>query len=266
MWIRRHWRSFVAFILFVWTVSTRVVGWAGSVDLVISRTQDPAWVGTVIDYLLNPSPWLDIVLIGGGLGLIWWDVRRPRCSRDLAGVATPAVPSLKLATAPAAVDHRASKPAEHRAAFPAAASSDVPPQQPTSVEASKALPGWEKLYRFADKGVIELRFLPDTKPQIGDALCLLLLGHKIINGNNKVPIATIEGALRQALRAKPKTVIEDAFGLQTLAISVASNLGEAAIDSGKVERVDLATGGSYIFTWWGEAETLSLAMDLIRRA
>ncbi|GJE39010.1 hypothetical protein [Methylobacterium persicinum] len=66
----------------------------------------------MIGYLLNPSPWLDIILVGGGLGLIWWDVRRPRGSPGLAGAAATAVPSLKQATAPAAIDQKASKPAE----------------------------------------------------------------------------------------------------------------------------------------------------------
>lgn len=39
-----------------WT--EKVVGWGGSIDFLISRSEEPDWVGTVLEILLNPPLWL----------------------------------------------------------------------------------------------------------------------------------------------------------------------------------------------------------------
>ncbi len=53
-----------------------LLSWGGEIDFVVSRANDPGWIGTALGWLLNPPPFVIIPLILIGLGLIYWDLRR----------------------------------------------------------------------------------------------------------------------------------------------------------------------------------------------
>jgi len=73
-------RRIVGAILFVvlplWKFVRETVSWGGNLDFVISRSQDPGWVGLAINRLLDPPAWSLIPLMLAGFALLWWDVRR----------------------------------------------------------------------------------------------------------------------------------------------------------------------------------------------
>ncbi|MBA2525312.1 MAG: hypothetical protein H0V18_05935 [Pyrinomonadaceae bacterium] len=90
-WIKSHWRSVAggAFLLLeglssLWKFVKWLLGWSGAVDLVIERSQDPKWTGSVMNFLLAPPPILTLPLILIGLSLIWWDYRRHKAEKDFA--------------------------------------------------------------------------------------------------------------------------------------------------------------------------------------
>jgi len=53
-----------------------LVGFGGSIDFVISRSQEPGWVGQMINWLIDPPGWSVLPLIGLGLTCIYWDAQR----------------------------------------------------------------------------------------------------------------------------------------------------------------------------------------------
>jgi hypothetical protein len=71
-----HWRKILGGAVLIWTVIREIIKFAGDVDFVITRSQDPGWVAVVINALLDPPGWLTIPLILVGLLLIYWDSRR----------------------------------------------------------------------------------------------------------------------------------------------------------------------------------------------
>ncbi|TIU46002.1 MAG: hypothetical protein E5W19_28185 [Mesorhizobium sp.] len=50
----------------------------GDIDFVVSRTEDPGWVGVVMRFLFSQPELVNLALLVGGLLLIYWDVRRNR--------------------------------------------------------------------------------------------------------------------------------------------------------------------------------------------
>ncbi len=78
-WLRHHWIALLGAIPLI-PPTLKWLGWlvsrGGDVDFVISRTNDPAWVGTMIGWIINPPGWAILPLIAGGLFLIWLHVRR----------------------------------------------------------------------------------------------------------------------------------------------------------------------------------------------
>lgn len=63
------WQGLVA----VWKGLRAILHWAGDIDFVVERAQNPGWVGDVINSLLNLPGWLNLLIIALGLGLIYWD-------------------------------------------------------------------------------------------------------------------------------------------------------------------------------------------------
>lgn len=71
-----------------------VLEWAGAIDLVVERVEDPSWLTTVFTWLLEPSPLVIWGTIAIGLGLIWFDQRRRQ------GKGAESTSSLQPAAAP----------------------------------------------------------------------------------------------------------------------------------------------------------------------
>jgi hypothetical protein len=77
-WIRRHWLALLGLAPLLPPLIKGIVsliGYGGSVDFVISRIQEPAWVGDIIRFVVDPPGWSILPLIAFGLVLIYWDLR-----------------------------------------------------------------------------------------------------------------------------------------------------------------------------------------------
>jgi hypothetical protein len=85
-WIRRHWLALLGLTPLLPPLIKAVlqlIGLGGSIDFLIARYDDPAWVGRMIGFLIDPPGWSIVPMILIGLLLIWWDFRR-RTSKDIA--------------------------------------------------------------------------------------------------------------------------------------------------------------------------------------
>jgi hypothetical protein len=102
-WIRRHWVALLSAIPLIPTVF-KWLGWivsrGGDMDFVISRTNDPGWVGTMIGWIINPPGWAILPLIAGGLFLIWLDVRRRSDVQVKDQITTPQTAGTPYGTRP----------------------------------------------------------------------------------------------------------------------------------------------------------------------
>jgi hypothetical protein len=80
----------------IWRGIRWLIGRGGDLDFIISRIDDPSWVGKVInaliDFLVKPPDWITLALLPAGLVLIWWDLVRRR-SEVTANGTTTAPPS-----------------------------------------------------------------------------------------------------------------------------------------------------------------------------
>lgn len=268
MWIRRHWPKFVGYALLAWTVTVRVLGAVGSVDLVISRAQDPGWVGTVIGLVLNPSPWIDILLIVGGLGLIWWDLRRRRLPVATAdeGAPAPTLHDAQSLTKLSPTLSATAKPSATSQANPNSKIADAPLRPPRR-EASQLLPGWETLYHVQYDSGVELAFAPDTQHPRKDAFVLLLYAYLILYGDEKVGGRRIYGDMNRNFDKVWKRFQNQQASLWEFVGSMSTkDWGQEAVDAGLVMRVDLATTPSYRLTIYGQSHAHDLAQSLIARA
>ena len=75
---RITWRKLVAGILFLpslWQTCRPVLDYAGYYDFYVSHAKEPGWLGTMLDWFLNPPQWALGPSIVVGLLLIYWDLR-----------------------------------------------------------------------------------------------------------------------------------------------------------------------------------------------
>jgi hypothetical protein len=96
--VRRNWEG-VAAALFVvvpylgailrWI--DRIVGWGGSLDFLISRSEHPGWVGSVLTFLLNPPEIVRLVALLAATYLLILRERRRNDARHAALVEERAV-------------------------------------------------------------------------------------------------------------------------------------------------------------------------------
>ena len=103
-WARRHWQGIAgagALLLSVWQVVRSMIS---DVDFVAAHVQNPGWIGTVLAFLSAPPPYIPLLLVVVGLGLIFWQVRRSPVSARLGSVATsaPRMPMVSRVTKKAA--------------------------------------------------------------------------------------------------------------------------------------------------------------------
>jgi hypothetical protein len=74
-WIKRHLPAAGGGLLLVLVWIKTIVGFGGDIDFLVSRSQDPGWVGVMWNQIVT-SPWMPMVLTVIGLGLIYWDFKR----------------------------------------------------------------------------------------------------------------------------------------------------------------------------------------------
>lgn len=80
-WFKRNWRKLGATLLAIeplWRGFRWVVGRGGDTDFIISRIEDPSWVGKMINWLINPPAWFPALLALAAIVLIFWDIRKNR--------------------------------------------------------------------------------------------------------------------------------------------------------------------------------------------
>ena len=80
-WIYYRWpriAGWLAVLIVIGEAIHFVITLGGDVDFVVTRAANPGWVGKMTGYLLNPPLWTLPILLVFGLGLIWWDVKRPK--------------------------------------------------------------------------------------------------------------------------------------------------------------------------------------------
>jgi len=80
-WIRRHWIGIAAVATLihpVFTVLRTLVQWGGDVDFIVSRMQDPGWVGAMLQWIVDPPGWAVTLMLLCGIALLVWEVRRKR--------------------------------------------------------------------------------------------------------------------------------------------------------------------------------------------
>ena len=78
--LKRHFLQLIGLIgLFgapVWKAIKPFLQLLGDFDLIISRIEDPDWMGVIMRFLLDPPGWLILVLMVIGILLLMWDGRR----------------------------------------------------------------------------------------------------------------------------------------------------------------------------------------------
>lgn len=79
-WVQGHWRRAIAVALLwflpLWQFARSIIMLGGDADFVISRSEDPGWVGAMLNFILNPPAWINLPLILAGLAVIYWGTRR----------------------------------------------------------------------------------------------------------------------------------------------------------------------------------------------
>lgn len=78
-WIKRHWLALLSALPFAPPLFKGIkglVGLGGDADFIISRSQEPGWVGMMLAWLTDPPGWSILPMILAGLGLIYWDAQR----------------------------------------------------------------------------------------------------------------------------------------------------------------------------------------------
>jgi hypothetical protein len=83
-WIRRHWLVLAGCLPLIPPATKgalSLVNFGGNIDFVISRSQNPGWVGRMINWLIDPPGWLILPLIALGLTCIYWDAKRQLVTR-----------------------------------------------------------------------------------------------------------------------------------------------------------------------------------------
>lgn len=77
--LRATWQRVVGVIalsLPLWQVCRSVLDFSGYIDFFATHTKEPGWVGVMLEWLLNPSPWTIAPAMVLGFGLLIWDGRR----------------------------------------------------------------------------------------------------------------------------------------------------------------------------------------------
>lgn len=71
-----RWRGAVGWILFALGAAERIIGWGGSLDFLISRSEDPGWVGDVLTFAATNTGYLSFVMMLAGVAFVLWNERR----------------------------------------------------------------------------------------------------------------------------------------------------------------------------------------------
>jgi hypothetical protein len=145
----------------------------------------------------------------------------------------------------------------------------VLPRPPVQV-APTAEPDWSKLYELSDEGRrVRLRFLPDTEEHQGDTVLLVVLGYKVMKGDEQVHVRAVTAEAMRAMHEAPNSRVTPVLKTASLIRSLSQplpDLGAAHVAHGLLRRVRLAEGGYYELTPAGEQRARTLALDLIQRA
>jgi hypothetical protein len=78
-WLRKHWIALLGLLPLIPASFKGVIAlitWGGDIDFVVSRSQDPGWVGQMINWLIDPPGWAILPLLSLGLACIFLDSRR----------------------------------------------------------------------------------------------------------------------------------------------------------------------------------------------
>jgi hypothetical protein len=78
-WLLRHWRALAGAATLIPAAikgALALITFGSDVDFIVSRSQDPGWVGKMINWIIDPPGWAIVPLIVLGLAFIYWDVRR----------------------------------------------------------------------------------------------------------------------------------------------------------------------------------------------
>src|SRR4051794_41031650 len=83
-WVRRHWIALLGLLplipaAFKGALALITVG--GDIDFVVSRSQEPGWVGQMIGWLIDPPGWTILPFMLFGFACIYWDTRRKSAAR-----------------------------------------------------------------------------------------------------------------------------------------------------------------------------------------
>jgi hypothetical protein len=77
--VKRHWKSILgigSIFLAIWHSFVWLFDWETRIETFIEKFHQIGELGTVIQFLVNPPPWLALVALPVGLLLIFWDLRR----------------------------------------------------------------------------------------------------------------------------------------------------------------------------------------------
>jgi hypothetical protein len=92
----RHWGMLLSVFPFLgpfWRVCKLLLQWAGDFDLIISRIEDPDWMGVVVksiySFFLDPPGYLILPFAVSGFALIWFDSRRQPKAVPISPAARP---------------------------------------------------------------------------------------------------------------------------------------------------------------------------------
>jgi hypothetical protein len=119
-----------------------------------------------------------------------------------------------------------------------------------------------------EKGVVWLKFLPDTARVNEDVLLLVVFGYKLIRKENEVSVKNAEIALHwSGCVADPPRGFAATFMWMNYDRNVdVDHVGRACVERGLLYKGGLARGGIFVLTEGGARHALHLAKDMIQRA
>lgn len=140
----------------------------------------------------------------------------------------------------------------------------APPLDPVALPE----PDWGELYELSDEGKhVRLGFLPDTQEQQDDTLLLVVLGYKVMKGQDRVSVFAAHHETQRAIYDAPNSPISPILKPTLLVkrYTEIPDFGRGPVDNGLLARVGMAQGGFYELTAEGETRARMLAHDMIAR-
>lgn len=80
-WLKSHWRTALGVLALmepVWKFGRMLLNALGDIDFIVLRTNDPGWIGVMMEYIFGIYGVLSPLILVAGIFFIVWDIRKHR--------------------------------------------------------------------------------------------------------------------------------------------------------------------------------------------